>query len=176
MLNELLPENMWLVIKFAGTHPAASIIEEYHDKQKKEKRMNEAKERMIKSKLDLENFEKNFHKYQDELYTKKEILEKECKVCEKCIDIMNNHDCESIYDRCYMSEHRINIAGLCYYCLGCHFYEISQINIELQCSSQELCDYKDSAELAEWNFKHECAIYEEREREFLRCDSDIDDY
>ena len=177
MLNDLLPEIMWEVIKSAGTHPVALIIKDGQQKNKEKienkKRMNEAKEWMNESKIKLENFKKYLHKYQDELYKKKEILEEECKVCEKCKDIMSKHVCESSYDRCYSSEYGINIARSCWdYCLGCHFYKISHIYIELEESNGEFRDYKESAELAEWDYKYACAIYEGREWKFL---SDIDD-
>lgn len=146
------------------------------ENEKNEKRMNEAKEWMNESKLKLENFKKYLHKYQDELYKKKEILEEECKVCEKCKDIMSKHVCESSYARCYSGEYGINIARSCWdYCVGCHFYKISHIYIELEESNVEFYDYKESAELAEWDYKYACAVYEGREWKFLRHDSDIDD-
>jgi hypothetical protein len=182
MLNEILPENMRSVMEFAGLHPVASIIEEYHNEEKRkkekemnEKKMNEAREWMVQSKLNLENFKNYFYKYQDELYKKKEILEKECKVCEKCINIMNHHKCQSTYDTCYSGEYGINIARSCWDCIGCHFHQIGNINIELEESSGELRDYKDAVESATWEYNHARAIHEGRRSKFLIA-SDIEDY
>lgn len=176
MLNELLPENMRMVIKYAGTHPIASIFMEGYYKNQEKKNMNRAKELMEECKHKLENFKKYFYKYNDELYKKREKLEKECKVCEKCINIMNQHECKSIYDRCYSGEYGTNIARSCWDTIGCHFYKISNINIELEELNRELLDYKETVDSTEYRYRHACAIYEDREHEFLRYDSDIEDY
>lgn len=42
MLNDLLPEIMWEVIKYAGTHPVALIIKD-GERKKKERKNRERK-------------------------------------------------------------------------------------------------------------------------------------
>jgi hypothetical protein len=185
MLNELLPENMRQVMEFASTHPVASIIEAYHDEKRKkkekemnEKEMNEAREWMNESKLNLENFKNYLHKRQDKLWNEKDLLEKQCKVCETCIDIMSKHDCESVYDTCYCAEYGINIASSCWDCFGCHYQKIINIKIELESLSEDLRNHKDQVESAAWQFNYACAVFEGRRSKFLRhnINSDIESW